>query len=235
MTIKRQGRRSAQDAQKTKKVILQVATELFCSLGYERVSLRHISDKAGVSHSLIRYHFGSKEQIWYAISDGLHRYMGDYIRTIISHIPQQASSGIKLYSFCVHLLAHMLVVRQPIQFIADAVRQDDALFDYFIDNSGQTEQQIDELITCYNEQNPDAQVKIAEIKWQMLMYAHGAASLTPFMMQTWADETNNYEQSLLHHWQMYNALMARTFNIPEDLTLQPEKVSDLVHQIECNL
>jgi AcrR family transcriptional regulator len=51
MSEKKQGRRSAQDAQQTKTDILQVAAELFCELGYERVSLRNISDKAGVSHS----------------------------------------------------------------------------------------------------------------------------------------------------------------------------------------
>ncbi|OXX74198.1 TetR/AcrR family transcriptional regulator, partial [Vibrio sp. V03_P4A6T147] len=65
---KRQGRRSATDAQKTKRDILVVAADLFCELGYARVSLRTISEKAGVSHSLLRHHFGSKEQIWRSIS-----------------------------------------------------------------------------------------------------------------------------------------------------------------------
>lgn len=54
MIEKKQGRRSAQDAQKTRYHIITIAAELFCELGYSRVSLRHISEKAGVSHSLIR-------------------------------------------------------------------------------------------------------------------------------------------------------------------------------------
>ncbi|MEF1290711.1 TetR/AcrR family transcriptional regulator, partial [Vibrio sp. M260118] len=179
MTERKQGRRSAQDAEKTKCEIMRVATELFCELGYERVSLRNISDKAGVSHSLIRHHFGSKEQIWYAISDGLHLYMEKYMQTIIKEMAQDAPSNVKLYEFTVRLLAQMLVFKQPMQIIADAVRQEDALFDYFIDNSGDIERLIYNLADEYNEQHSDSQIKIWEIKWQMIMFAHSAASLEP--------------------------------------------------------
>jgi len=235
MTERKQGRRSAQDAEKTKCEIMRVATELFCDLGYERVSLRNISDKAGVSHSLIRHHFGSKEQIWYAISDGLHLYMEKYIRTIIERMPVDVGTNIKLYQFSVRLLAHLLVFKQPIQLIADAVRQEDALFDYFIDNSGEIEQLVLRLAQQYNEQHPNAQVKIWEIKWQMIMFAHGAASLTPFMKETWADETDSLDECLLKHWEMYNTMMACRFQVPESFILRPSKISELVYDIECDI
>lgn len=39
MIEKKQGRRSAQDAQKTRYHIITIAAELFCELGYSRVSL----------------------------------------------------------------------------------------------------------------------------------------------------------------------------------------------------
>ncbi len=58
MTDKKQGRRSANDAYKTRLHILKEATDLFCQFGYDRVSLRNISDKAGISHSLIRPRIG---------------------------------------------------------------------------------------------------------------------------------------------------------------------------------
>ena len=57
MTEKRQGRRSAEDALKTRFIILTVAADLFCEFGYAKVSLRQISDKAGVSHSLLRHQY----------------------------------------------------------------------------------------------------------------------------------------------------------------------------------
>ncbi|MEK6214562.1 MAG: TetR/AcrR family transcriptional regulator, partial [Vibrio fluvialis] len=103
MTEKRQGRRSAQDAQKTRYHILKVAAEMFCELGYARVSLRHISEKAGVSHSLIRHHFGSKEKIWHSISDGLHLYMQHYIRKVLDNIPDTTPVNVKLYTFIMRL------------------------------------------------------------------------------------------------------------------------------------
>jgi len=234
MTERKQGRRSAQDAEKTKREIMCVATELFCELGYERVSLRNISDKAGVSHSLIRHHFGSKEQIWYAISDGLHRYMESYMRTIIDNMPSNVGSNVKLYWFSVRLLAHMLQFKQPIQLIADAVRQEDALFDYFIDNSGEIEALVINLGEQYNQEHPTMPIKIWEVKWQMIMFAHGAASLTPFMKETWAEETDDIEVCLLNHWQMYNTMMSCRFHVDEQYILKPERISDLVYDVQCD-
>lgn len=49
MIEKKQGRRSAQDAQKTRYHIITIAAELFCELGYSRVSLA-ISVKRLASH-----------------------------------------------------------------------------------------------------------------------------------------------------------------------------------------
>ncbi|MCW8334793.1 TetR/AcrR family transcriptional regulator [Vibrio sp. SCSIO 43135] len=233
MTERKQGRRSAQDAEKTKCDIMCVAAELFCELGYERVSLRNISEKAGVSHSLIRHHFGSKDKIWYAISDGLHEYMEKYMGTIIEHMPKSANANEKLYFFVVHLLAHMLIAKQPIQLIADAVRQEDALFDYFIDRSGELQKIVFAIADEYNEKHPETPVKIWEIKWQMIMFAHGAASMSPFLKQTWSDETTDYDQCLLKHWDMFNQMMICRFGITESQQVKPASVADLIYDVPC--
>ncbi len=232
MIEKKQGRRSAKSAEQTKCEIMRVATELFCELGYERVSLRNISDKVGVSHSLLRHHFGSKEKIWHAISDGLHKYMAGYLLTVIERIPADSPANVKLYIFAVRLLAHMLTYKQPIQLIADAVRQEDALFDYFIDNTGEIEHIINGIADEYNTANPQTPVNVWEIKWQMMMFAHGAASLTPFMIETWKDITTDHEECLLKHWGIFNRIMVFRFNIPQEEVLQPSKVSDLVYAYE---
>ena len=231
MAERKQGRRSAQDAENTKREIMRIATDLFCELGYERVSIRSISEKAGVSHSLIRHHFGSKEQIWYSISDSLHRYMEQYIRTIIEHIPSNATSNVKLYLFTVRLLAHMLKFKRPIQLIADAVRQEDALFDYFIDNSGEIEALISQLAEQYNQEHSDNPIEIKEVKWQIIMFAHAAASLIPFMKKTWAEETDDIDSCLLKHWGMYNTMMASRFQIANEFVLKPNRISDLAFEV----
>lgn len=233
MSERKQGRRSAQDAEKTKCEIMRVATELFCELGYERVSLRNISDRAGVSHSLIRHHFGSKEKIWHAISDGLHCYMESYMRLMLANIPEDTTSNVKLYLFSVRLLAQMLLYKEPIQLIADAVRQEDALFDYFIDSNGEIETIIYALGDDYNKNHPETPIKVWEIKWQMMMFAHGAASLTPFMKETWADETQDLDQCLMNHWGMYNHMMACRFSVPEELRLTATSLNELVYDHPC--
>ena len=235
MIERKQGRRSAQDAVKTKGEILRVAANMFCTLGYERVSLRNISEQAGVSHSLIRHHFGSKEKIWYAISDCLQEFMIGYIRTIIDNMPEKLPANEKMYIFAVRLLAHMLMNKQPIQLIADAVRQEDALFDYFVDQSGEIQAVVDTIADEYNQKHPDTPIKVWEIKWQMIMYAHGAASMAPFLLQTWSEETNDIDQCLLNHWQMFNQIMAHRLQIPVEKRLIPNTVAELVYPCECAL
>lgn len=228
MTEKRQGRRSAQDAQKTRYHILKVAAEMFCELGYARVSLRHISEKAGVSHSLIRHHFGSKEKIWHSISDGLHLYMQSYIRTVIAHIPEDTPANIKLYCFLIRILAHALIIKQPIQLIADAARQENALVDYFIDNAGELEALTEALADQYNEQYPETPINIWETKWHLIMFAHSAASMTPLLKDTWSDETDDVDECLLRHWQLFNQMMAQKFHVPEAAVLKPKSVKELL-------
>ncbi|MBM7035733.1 TetR/AcrR family transcriptional regulator [Vibrio ulleungensis] len=72
----RVGRQTAEDAHKTKTDILNGAFELFSTKGFDSTSIRQIGNHAGVSHSTIQHHFGSKLDIWFAIVD---RYNAAYI------------------------------------------------------------------------------------------------------------------------------------------------------------
>ncbi len=234
MKERKAGRRSAEDAEKTKCEIMAIAAKLFCELGYERVSLRNISEKAGVSHSLIRHHFGSKEKIWHSISDGLHQYFENYLNVIIEHFPKDSKPNEKLYFFTVRVLAHMLVEKQPIQLLADGIRQDE-LTDYFIDRRHDVQSTIAQLAEDYNQQHSDCCINIWEIKWLMMMFAQGASSLEPFMYITWEHIKDDHEQCLLNHWGMFNQMMVKRFSITSDKVLRPERVSDLVYHIACDL
>ncbi len=234
MKERKAGRRSAEDAEKTKCEIMSIAANLFCERGYERVSLRNISERAGVSHSLIRHHFGSKEKIWHAISDGLHQYFEEYLNVIVEHFPKDSTANEKLYFFTVKVLAHMLIEKRPIQLLADGIRQDE-LTDYFIDRTHKVQLTIAEMAADYNQNNPQNQVNIWEVKWLMMMFAQGASSLAPIMHTTWEEIQDDHSQCLLKHWGMFNQMMAFRFNVPEDKILRPKQVSDLVHSIPCNL
>ncbi len=103
MNVRKQGRRSAEAAEQTKCLILKVAADMFCELGYERVSLRNISEKAGVSHSLIRHHFGSKEKIWQAVSDAMDEFLQNYMAGLINEMlrtPHQIARFTCLWFAC---------------------------------------------------------------------------------------------------------------------------------------
>ncbi len=54
---------------KTGERILDCALRHFSEHGFEASSLRDISAEAGVTHTLIRQHFGSKESLWRAAID----------------------------------------------------------------------------------------------------------------------------------------------------------------------
>ena len=235
MTEKKQGRRSAKDAEETRFLIMSVAADMFCDFGYDRVSLRNISEKAGVSHSLIRHHFGSKEKIWHAISDCLHVYFQSYISRIVEELPKDVAPNISIYLFSMRLFSNMIHSRRPMQLISDSVRQEDHLVDYFIDNTGDIEKEINQLAAQYNDANPDKMINIYEVKWQMIMYAHGAVCLTPFMESTWNEgEMEATPEEALHmHWQLFNTQMVSKFNVDSEWVLNPRSIGELIYDVPC--
>jgi len=209
--------------------------QLFCEEGFDKVSLRKISEQANVSHSLIRHHFGSKEKIWHSISDELHKYMASYVTKILSNIQAGEQANVKLYHFTTHLLAHMLVYHRPIQLLADAVRQGDSLIERFINNAGNLQHLLSTLAVDFNQQFPESPININEVKWQVLLFAHGSASLSPFLKETWADEHIGYEACLLKHWGLFNNIMASTFKISPEQKLSPDSIHELVYDLSFSL
>ncbi|GAA2807822.1 TetR/AcrR family transcriptional regulator [Saccharopolyspora taberi] len=63
----RRGRRTAEEAARTREVILTAAMRLFAERGFDAVSLRDIAVEADSAHGLIRHYFGTKEQVWQAV------------------------------------------------------------------------------------------------------------------------------------------------------------------------
>lgn len=66
-----------QEPKNTRSRILGAARIAFAQFGFEGTSLRHIADRAGETHQLLVYHFGTKEGVWRAsieelLSEGLN-------------------------------------------------------------------------------------------------------------------------------------------------------------------
>ena len=52
----------------TRNAIMESADRCISSLGFAGASIGTIADEAGVTKSLVQYHFGSKEQLWNAVA-----------------------------------------------------------------------------------------------------------------------------------------------------------------------
>ncbi|OBF90932.1 TetR family transcriptional regulator [Mycobacterium sp. 852014-52450_SCH5900713] len=59
----------------TRQRILQTTMRCFCAYGYEKSSMKLISAKAGVSQTLLHYHFDTKEKLFQAAIDDMAKNM----------------------------------------------------------------------------------------------------------------------------------------------------------------
>ncbi|MDF0546741.1 TetR family transcriptional regulator [Sphingobium sp. H39-3-25] len=70
MTTTFEPKRRRRDPEASKAAILAAAFETFSERGYAGATLREIAARAGVTHGLLRKHFGSKEQLFLAALPG---------------------------------------------------------------------------------------------------------------------------------------------------------------------
>ncbi|MDG2175964.1 MAG: TetR family transcriptional regulator [Gammaproteobacteria bacterium] len=61
------------DNENTRELILRIAALAFAENGYSGTSLRDIGEQAGINFQSIRYHFGSKEDLWEIVVATLSR------------------------------------------------------------------------------------------------------------------------------------------------------------------
>jgi AcrR family transcriptional regulator len=63
------GKQSRDVSENTKQTVLKAALKIFAQEGFANARLRDIATLAGTTHSLIRHHFGSKDDLWKAVVD----------------------------------------------------------------------------------------------------------------------------------------------------------------------
>lgn len=226
VTEKKQGRRSAQEAEQTKKAILKVGAELFCQYGYKKVSLRQISEQAGVSHSLLRYHFGCKEKIWQQISDSIAQYFQDYFQYIINSLPKSLPANVQLYMLMNRVLACSLNDPRAVTFLADAVRQEKKMVNYLLEPSKKNNQLLERLMTEFKQDYPDSPLTSKTIRWQTTIYSHASSTLEPLMLH--AHDTEDKELAMFTHWQAFSRLLAIQLHVADEYIETPEKLSDVI-------
>ncbi|GDY27105.1 TetR/AcrR family transcriptional regulator [Agarivorans sp. Toyoura001] len=229
MIEKRTGRQTAKAAEETRREILIAAADLFSDKGYAAVSLRGISEQAGVSHTLIRHHFGSKLQIWQHICDCMHLHFQEYVNQLVAQQGKDLSSRHQLFDLLTRLLAKLQVDPQPIRLLNDAVKNEQELFEYFLEEEDQVRDIIDALVEKCQQQGYLKHFNIGELKWLLTIFATSSTTLAPLLAKPYPGETRDYCQ--LKSWKMFSLLLASQLDIAESDIPQPKHLRELVIEI----
>jgi AcrR family transcriptional regulator len=78
--------------------VLEAALECFGAFGYEGTSTRAVAERAGVTHTLVLYHFGSKEQLWLSMmEDALANYSANITENLKDNGNRPASDALRTF------------------------------------------------------------------------------------------------------------------------------------------
>ncbi|MFN3233597.1 MAG: TetR/AcrR family transcriptional regulator [Alphaproteobacteria bacterium] len=72
----------------TRSRILQAALDVFAARGYDAATIREITNRVGVSHGLIKYHFENKDTLWREAI----RFMFDRVRPAMRLTEEEAAT-----------------------------------------------------------------------------------------------------------------------------------------------
>jgi TetR/AcrR family transcriptional regulator len=84
--VPRKARVSQRRGDDVRERILQAALECFGAFGFEGTSTRAVAERANVTHTLILYHFGSKDELWIATMDNA---LGAYVNSVGTNLENQ--------------------------------------------------------------------------------------------------------------------------------------------------
>lgn len=84
------GKTRARRGDDVRRRVLTAALECFGAFGFEGTSTRAVADRAGVTHTLVLYHFTSKDLLWIATMDDA---LSGYMERVDSLLEETASHG----------------------------------------------------------------------------------------------------------------------------------------------
>ena len=82
--IRKLGKQPRDVSEKTKQTVLKAALKIFAREGFSNTKLRDIAALTGSTHSLIRHHFGSKDDLWKAVVDYAFKLHEDSLLKILT-------------------------------------------------------------------------------------------------------------------------------------------------------
>jgi TetR/AcrR family transcriptional regulator len=98
LAVVKRSRASQKRGDDVRERVLQASLECFGAFGFEGTSTRAIAERAGITHTLVLYHFGSKEDLWLATMDGaLGGYMASVSENLDNHENRAAADVLKRF------------------------------------------------------------------------------------------------------------------------------------------
>lgn len=230
---KRIGRQSAENTIKTRKDILDAATALFCQQGYANVSLRAISERAGVSHSLIRHHFGTKLDVWQRVCDRIQDYFHSFVSSLTQAFSPELGSNQRLFYVLINLQAVLMLDPRPIQLMADSMGQGQALHDYIFDDEDDIAILIGGMLNLCHQEGNATHLSKGELEWLMCSFAHSYASLAPLAKNTYPASTP--QQGQVQHWRLFAHVLATQLGLTATAIPAVEDLASFVAQSQFKL
>lgn len=68
--------------QETKRKLIDAAGEVFAEVGYERATIKEITDRAGVAVAAVNYHFSDKQELYYQVVRHAHEACINGVRSL---------------------------------------------------------------------------------------------------------------------------------------------------------
>ena len=94
----RKGPTKLKRADDVRKRILEASLECFGAFGFDGTSTRAVAERAGVTHTLVLYHFQSKAQLWKAtLQNTLDRYSSGLKQHLRSDHELSATEGLRVF------------------------------------------------------------------------------------------------------------------------------------------
>jgi AcrR family transcriptional regulator len=225
---KRIGRQSAENTIKTRKDIIDAATALFCEQGYAKVSLRAISEQAGVSHGLIRHHFGTKFDVWQQVCDRIRSYFHSFASSLTAEFSAEMANNERLFLVMINLQAVLILDPRPIQLMADSMEQGAQMHDYMFDEQDEVEIFIGEMLALCHQDGVGLSLQVKELEWLLVSFAHSFSSLAPLSKSTYP--TLNDTQRQLQYWHFFARILAPQLGLTEQAIPKVDSLASFVAQ-----
>ena len=99
-------------AKETKRRLIDAAGEVFAEHGFERATIKEITDRADASLAAVNYHFSDKHELYEQVVQHVHD-SGKAVFRALAEGPPDATPERRLHAFITRLLEHTLDPQQP--------------------------------------------------------------------------------------------------------------------------